>query len=83
LKVIDQAYRELGGRILGLIPDRLPQESAEGVSITADLMRILIDLRAQARESRDWETADKIRDRLSDIGIALEDRPEGTTWRLI
>jgi cysteinyl-tRNA synthetase len=83
LKAIDQMYRELGGEILGLIPDRLPQQSGEGVSVTADLMQILIDMRAQARENRDWETADMIRDRLTDIGIALEDRPEGTTWRSI
>jgi len=82
LQAIDQAYRVLGGEILGLIPDRLPQESGEGASLTAELMKVLIDLRAQARQNRDWTTADMIRDRLTGMGIVLEDRSEGTTWRL-
>jgi len=80
LKAIDETYRELGGRILGLIPDQLPQES--GVGLEDALMRLLIDLRAQARSNKDWATADAIRRRLAEIGVLLEDRPEGTVWRL-
>jgi cysteinyl-tRNA synthetase len=81
LAAIDQLYRTLGGDILGLIPDELPQES--GAGLDAALMDILIDLRATARKNRDWATADVIRDRLEKAGVSLEDRPEGTTWRLI
>ncbi len=80
LAAIDQAYRTLGGDILGLIPDELPEEAGAGLS--EELMRIIIDIRAQARKERDWATADMIRDRLAAIGVVLEDRPEGTTWRL-
>ncbi len=80
LEVIDRAYRTLGGDILGLIPDELPEETGAGLS--EKLMRILIDLRTQARKERDWATADMIRDRLAEVGVVLEDRPEGTTWRL-
>jgi cysteinyl-tRNA synthetase len=80
LEAIDAAYRALGSDILGVIPDELPQES--GAGLDNELMSLLIDLRAQARQNRDWATADTIRDRLVEIGIALEDRPEGTTWRL-
>jgi cysteinyl-tRNA synthetase len=80
LAAIDTAYRTLGGDILGLIPDELPQETDAGLD--SALMSILVDLRADARNKRDWATSDTIRDRLSEIGVALEDRPEGTTWRL-
>lgn len=80
LKAIDEAYRELGGGILGLIPDQLPQKSEVGLDDA--LMRLLIDLRAQARSNKDWATADTIRRRLTEIGVSLEDRPEGTVWRL-
>ena len=45
-------------------------------------MDILIRLRAEARARKDWATSDAIRDNLAAIGIALEDRPDGTTWRL-
>jgi cysteinyl-tRNA synthetase len=80
LAAIDATYRELGGEILGLIPDELPQEAGAGLEDA--LVGILIDLRASARGNRDWATADTIRDRLAEIGVTLEDRPEGTTWRL-
>jgi cysteinyl-tRNA synthetase len=82
LAAIDATYRALGGEILGVIPDELPQE-AGGAGLDSELMSLLIDLRAQARQNRDWATADTIRDRLAEIGVSLEDRPEGTTWRLI
>ena len=80
LAAIDREYRALGGDILGVIPDELPQES--GAGLEGALMSLLIDLRAKARKSRDWATADTIRDRLSEMGVTLEDRPEGTGWRL-
>jgi len=80
LKAIDDLYRELGGNILGLIPDRLPEETRAGLENA--LMQILIDLRQEFRQARDWARADAIRNRLAEIGIALEDSPEGTRWRL-
>jgi cysteinyl-tRNA synthetase len=76
---VDAVYRTLGGDILGLIPDELPQQA--GTGLDEALMHILIDLRAQARKDKDWATADMIRDRLAEVGVALEDRPEGTTWQ--
>ena len=80
LAAIDQVYRKLGGGVLGVIPDELPQEA--GAGLDNELVGLLIDLRAQARSNRDWGTADMVRDRLTEIGIVLEDHPEGTTWRL-
>ncbi len=80
LTAIDEVYRTLGGDILGVIPDELPQEA--GAGLDGELMALLIELRAQARKNRDWATADTIRDRLAEIGVALEDRPDGTTWRV-
>jgi cysteinyl-tRNA synthetase len=41
----------------------------------------LIEQRSEARRRKDFEAGDSIRDRLSDIGIALEDKPGETTWR--
>jgi len=80
LQAIDGLYRELGGDILGLVPDLLPQEAAAGLA--SDLMRLLIEMRHEARQARNWAQADAIRDRLAELGIVLEDGPEGTTWRV-
>ena len=41
----------------------------------------LINQRNQAREHRDFVTADKIRTELAVQGILLEDGPDGTTWK--
>ena len=42
----------------------------------------LIDLRKEARERKDYQTGDAIRDRLGELGVALLDKKEGTTWEL-
>ncbi len=45
-----------------------------------DLMKLLIQLRADARAAKDFATGDMIRNRLTEIGITLEDRAGGTEW---
>jgi cysteinyl-tRNA synthetase len=80
LAAIDGLYQVLGGDVLGIIPQDLAQQA--GGELVDDLLRLLITLRQEAREARDWAKADAIRDRLAAMGIALEDGPEGTRWRL-
>ncbi|AIN19242.1 cysteine--tRNA ligase [Yersinia rochesterensis] len=41
----------------------------------------LIKQRNDARSSKDWALADSARDQLNELGIVLEDGPQGTTWR--
>ncbi|MBE3652259.1 cysteine--tRNA ligase [Vibrio navarrensis] len=41
----------------------------------------LIKLRNDSRAAKDWANADLARDRLNEMGIVLEDGPEGTSWR--
>ena len=36
--------------------------------------------RTAARAAKDWTTSDRIRDELIEMGIAIKDGPEGTTW---
>ena len=40
----------------------------------------LIEERQEARENKDWATADRIRDELKARGIILKDTPQGVTW---
>jgi cysteinyl-tRNA synthetase len=81
LQEIDALYRELGGGVLGLVPDELADAGADAARVDG-LVRMLIDMRAEAREARDFGRADRIRDRLAELGVALEDRPDGTVYRL-
>ncbi len=50
--------------------------------LLAGIMRLVIDIRAAARENKDFPTADKIRDALAAAGITLEDRSGGTDWTI-
>jgi cysteinyl-tRNA synthetase len=45
-----------------------------------DLIGLLVDLRANARMEKNFALSDTIRDRLAEIGVELQDGPEGTTW---
>ncbi|HEY7327338.1 MAG TPA: cysteine--tRNA ligase [Gemmataceae bacterium] len=72
--------RELS-QILGLFHQ--PPESEGGASdeLVNNLMQLLIDLRAEARKTKNYGMADQIRQRLGQLGITLEDRLGGTGWR--
>jgi cysteinyl-tRNA synthetase len=80
LETIDAFYRETGGQVLGVIPDRV-SASADGAR-EAGLIRLLIELRAEARQRKDFAAADSIRNRLTDLGVTLEDGKDGTTWKV-
>jgi cysteinyl-tRNA synthetase len=80
LSAIDALYRELGGEILGIIPEELPVERPVGLE--EPLIELLIETRQRLREAEEWELADEIRSRMAELGIALEDTKEGTRWRI-
>ena len=70
--------RELGG-ILGL---RLEQPgAADGTGDATPFVELLIETRAALRAEKQFAMADKLRDRLTELGVALEDTPRGTEWR--
>ncbi|HEY2882668.1 MAG TPA: cysteine--tRNA ligase, partial [Pirellulales bacterium] len=73
--------RELGG-ILGLFVKPIePAAAGADDALLGKLVQLLIELRAAARKNKDFATGDLIRNRLTEIGITLEDRPGGTEWQ--
>ena len=63
--------------VLGLTLD----EPELGIEADVEAIQELISTRQEARERRDFATADGIRDQLISMGIEISDTPEGTTWR--
>lgn len=63
--------------ILGLNSIDRGDDSKLGVA-----MDIILELRKNARENKDWTTSDLIRDKLNEAGITVKDGKEGTSWSL-
>ena len=64
--------------VLGLLNDTKEQASGKIDGVVS----LLIKLRKEARENKDWELSDKIRDELLAIGIQLKDGREGTSYSI-
>jgi cysteinyl-tRNA synthetase len=72
------ALRELAG-VLGLrLAPKAPSTSAD----VAPFIELLIELRAELRKAKQYQLADLVRTRMSDLGVTLEDGPQGTRWKL-
>jgi cysteinyl-tRNA synthetase len=80
----EAAQDKLGGDLLQLLRELSPAANrVQGlVPDPKTIVPLLIDLRAQARKSKDFALADQIRQRLTSLGVTLEDRPGGTGWRI-
>ncbi len=59
-------------------PAEKPAEKSD--ELVHHLMRLIIELRAGARQNKDFATADKIRNALNEVGITIEDRQVGSDW---
>lgn len=81
LRAIDDTYTALGGDVLGLVPAVETRQGGDGQREAA-LIELLIEMRAGARADRDYASSDQIRDELAALGIVLEDRVDGTIWKL-
>ena len=80
LAAMDGLYRQLGGQVLGIIPNDLTQEI--GGELVEGLMDIILDIRQRYRDTKGWDQADALRRRLTELGIVVEDQPEGPAWRV-
>jgi len=72
-------FDELGGQVLGL---GLGSTGAQRESdLTPQLVDLMVDVRKEIRAQKLWPLSDKVRDGLARIGIVLEDKKEGTSWK--
>jgi cysteinyl-tRNA synthetase len=69
-------------QILGLFRKAPEAKQPGGDRLTGPLIELLIQVRARVRKEKNFALADEIRDKLAALGVVLEDRPEGTSWRV-
>ena len=76
LSPAQETLKKLAG-ILGL---RLSKKQLQSQDVVP-FVELLITIRKDLREAKEWALADRVRDGLADIGIIIEDGKAGTTWR--
>ena len=68
------------GKLMGILEDKSYNQIS---SEFKDKVDNLIEDRSNAKKKRDFELADKIRSELKDLGVEINDSPEGTTWKVV
>lgn len=66
--------------LLGIVRSEAPAEAPADADFAGEVEG-LIAARSEARATRDFATADRIRDRLAELKVEVMDGPNGTTWR--
>lgn len=65
--------------ILGLT--EISEDNSDNGSLDT-VMELVLQMRQQARENKDWTTADAIRDKLNEANIVVKDEKDGATWKI-
>lgn len=81
LQSVDSFFTELGGAILGIIPSQWESIGSADGKLEAKLIQLILDLRSEVRAQKLWALSDKIRERLHQLGIVVEDKKDGVSWR--
>ncbi|AQS57943.1 cysteine--tRNA ligase [Desulforamulus ferrireducens] len=88
-EILDQAHsliKDFNG-VLGILKEDqktgqlILEEAGQDDQLTEGLLQLIIKIRQEARSKKDWATADTIRDGLKELGIILEDTPQGVRWK--
>ena len=78
-KVLLKSKLEMIGKVLGILEDSAYKKASDELS---EEVEKLIKQRSEAKESKNFELADEIRNKLEEIGIEIKDTPNGTSWNL-
>jgi cysteinyl-tRNA synthetase len=76
IQAAQETLVELAG-VLGLRLERTVEKDTQADAF----VDLLVELRTELRMQKQWAMSDMIRDRLSELGVLLEDSKDGTTWR--
>ena len=73
-------FDELAGDVLGIVGTQL-HPAEDDTALLDGLVELVSAQRQEARTRRDFATSDAIRDRLSELGLVLEDTADGVRWK--
>ena len=70
------------GTLLGILQQDPDAWFAQGRKVDHKEIDLMVEARNAARAVKDFAEADRIRDELAERGIVIEDKPDGTSWRV-
>ena len=70
------------GYVFGVLGLKKTEAGDPGKGIMGELVEMVLQLRNEAKSNRDYETADRIRDGLTNLGITIKDRKDGADWEI-
>ena len=85
LKLLPEAWQALSESFCRFFRDVLGLEPEAGESkgeILQSVMEMVLELRKEVRQKKDWAMSDLIRDRLAQAGIEIQDGKSESTWTL-
>jgi cysteinyl-tRNA synthetase len=79
LPKLQQLYKDMVEAVLGIQASTGDMASNE---LFTKMVDMLLTLRQEAKQKKDWATSDQIRDRLTALGFEIKDTKEGADWKL-
>lgn len=77
--LVEEGYK-LIHKLAGIMGLTLKTSISDNKGYLKELMDLILDIREEARNNKNWELADRIRDGLSEIGFEIKDTPQGVVW---
>ena len=78
LKKLKEIFKVFATDILGLVSAK----ESNGNNLTNEVMELVLKLRGNAKSTKDFTTADLIRDELNKLNIQVKDSRDGSSWEL-
>ncbi|MDR1347077.1 MAG: cysteine--tRNA ligase [Prevotellaceae bacterium] len=75
---LKKLFKNVAEDILGLKEERNSNQN----ELVNNLVKIILDIRQQSKDKKDWSTSDKIRNELVNAGIVIKDTKDGTDWEI-
>ncbi|MFZ2286787.1 MAG: cysteine--tRNA ligase, partial [Bacteroidales bacterium] len=77
IDLLKELFRNFVHELFGLMT-----EETAGNDKLAGVLTLLLEMRQEAKARKEWSVSDRIRDRLSELGITVKDRKDGYDWEI-
>lgn len=78
IEELNQLFEDWFVNVLGI----KDEQSSNMMPTIEGLVKMIIDLRKDARANKDWTKSDELRDQLATLGIKIKDSKDGVSWTL-